>query len=344
VNTASDSEFGSEISDTDSPPVCNKPHKEDEHHQDCYKKCPKNSEAMSTLCRNTQTRLGYPLESWKFLSKGNVAARIALEDDMVYNTCFKETTAPPRILSPFFSNERQAEEEFSMLIPPCLLECNDVITSGNLISTSRSSPATPGDHSITNVILLSKPYKNDLVSLRNVIHALNKIKKGELTDIPDIRICGSGGAPMASDTFALNLNKVSNDDAVYLAPAPQEVAKSKQNVTMMELTKRQAIVAICLDINQFTPFVDGSLIDHSSNQNDDHCLFLGYFYFYSFEYRAYTDQELKTYTDANQPYLSRMTKQKRDDFLSYSRFREEPHFTFTLKPVFASSSQITQVC
>ena len=320
-------------------------------HNDCFENCPRDHDRMKTIHRNTLKRVGYASASWKFLLRGDVTNQLLREEKIFYTARFLDKDG--KNLSALFHPFKEPGQSPRLLLPLCRVAKTEVVAYGNLVHNNRSSPATSGDPTTTNVILLSKPYKNDILSLRSVAKSLasfvtgDRQSEGRGDKIPPIRICGSGGSPRKNDAFTMDLGKMNKEDTEYIAASPQEISKSKQNMTMMELSARRAIVAVFVDEKKFSPFLS-DILENVVRDDDDmtdreSCIFLGYFYFTSFECRALSRQEMLDHMTYVNEHTASLPSSKRSAFLQYSRFREEPHFTFTLTPLFDSHKTLADM-
>lgn len=273
-----------------------------------------------------------------------------------------DSTGTRRFLRTFFYMDQAQNPSFSIIPPLSFFTKANVVVAANLTSTSRSTPVTSGDHMTANVVLLTKPYKNNIKSINAVIDSLLAFREGQHTDVSaivdvetntaptqppcqvnDIEICGSGGSIRALDAFAPNFDKISSKDAQYLSAAPQDTT-SKQNTTMVRLTERRGIVAVFIGYDEFKPFMKSDMVHKlTNNSQGGDCLFLGYHYFASMTYKACSAEEASAFYEDVMVDGDLQDPKQREQFRMFSSFREDLHFTFTLKPVFDNHDKIQRV-
>lgn len=299
-------------------------------HYDCYKNCTKDNIQESAIHRNSLVKMGYPSESWMLVTRGDVASELALSHQQIFDAELTDRKGKKRYLKTFFFLEQQDLQATTIIPPLTFYELTNVITAGNLSTTSRSTPATSGDSATANVLLLTKPYKNCIRSINAAIKSLITFRERESSaqhlnpgtcssdKIEPIDICGSGGSSRTLDAFAPNFTRVSSKDAQYLSSCPQDTS-SKQNTTLMRLTERRGVVAVFIGLNEFRPFIERETFEKLSDfgMKNYSCLFLGYFYFSSMNYRAFTPDEMTKFLEEHNPYTDLREEKKRSNFINF---------------------------
>jgi hypothetical protein len=106
---------------------------------------------------------------------------------------------------------------------------------------------------LANILLLSKPYKNESAILKEEIDKVlswdsNGLWEGR--ELCSFGIYGAGGSPTNAVTQVYNQKKF-NKDSPHLETAVYQDKTQKVNSTLIEICARQGVVAVFVDLNNF---------------------------------------------------------------------------------------------
>ncbi len=305
---------------------------------DTYKGATEQHAERAELHPASGNMIAYPLCAWNFAMRGDVVHQLIFSRGF-YPTLQVNVDNDIRSIPCLF--RRPTDGSRSGLFFPMDLIDKDIVTRfAGITHTSRNHPPTCGDHTVSNALFLSQPYKNDIFRIRRVLEQHYSPPKPDV--FGDITVYGSGGSPTSSGTHAFNVEKATKHDPTSTTPSPQKVFLSKQNRTMMNLSNRMAVVGVFVDYDKFRPFLQPAIVSKIKAPPNS-SLFLGYYYFGDTLLRTLSINELKALRDNIQDSLETLKPSERVSFLNYSRFLEEKHLEFTLRPVFATHESLANL-
>ena len=312
---------------------------------------PKPSPEDYELCdvyRSTDLWYAYPGEDWKFFFRHNVVRHLVIEHGVVPCVDYSGKAGTSLTHPSLFCLPES--DRLQMIRPLTRIPLSAVVSAGGLSHSHRAHPPTCGDPDRTNIIILSKPYKNDTQSIIDAVSAHCK-RRDSSNLLHPIYVYGSGGSPRKTDTYTCDITKMSSSDPSNLTSHSQ-LAKHVQNTTMIQLTERKGVVAVFLNMKEFAPFLKGIVPkqetekeeeeEYEDFENANDAMFLGYYYFSSYHYSSLSDKEFWESRECREDLWRCLSSADRKTYANLSRFVEESHFKFQLDPIFPSVHELNR--
>ncbi len=287
-------------------------------------------------------------------------------------TLENETNNKPNTVVPslFGFCPGQPAEGGILLEPFACLNSEFVTAEGGISHNTRAHPPTCGDETKCNLIVVSKPYKNDVDSFVGYVKKLatalltasisppssdsDKMPQTEDAsqqpyvdlDFP-VTIYGSGGNAMMSDQFGCDLSKVNKEDAIARMASSQSI-DACQTYVLTKLSERDGVVALFIALDEFYDYFDEEtlsnlrLVNKGFSEDEanrtSQSMFLGYFYLdFCQLMKPLNNKKLEAIVDKLNTGVSRRRQQENEKNVC---FMKEKHWKFCLRPLLKSWDDI----
>jgi hypothetical protein len=228
------------------------------------------------------------------------------------------------------------EGEWEDISPGTLVPANNVSKWFNLSSTTRHQQTWSHNPDTLNMIYITALYRNDVPNLANAIRYALKLESAPNFP-PEFWVGGTGGgAKAAGDMACAELGTRKADKAAPHAYVPRGQTLTKANSSLLSASLRHGVVQIYVLIDPSEASIDQLSLAPPQLFPDRSEALAVYLGVYQLSHTTIEADDPKVIQETLRKYIHLSRDQEK-----YSRFREEDHFKFHVKPLLATHHPVT---